>query len=187
MKFEVNDMKVLAAVAGGNRTFKDIRQTSNLDKRVVETILGFLEQSQLIGVDIGKGFLGDKKYFFFITSAGGKHVDEYIKELKDKWNEILAMVTSGERGQLDEYMKQNKFLVNMMLYFKIVNLPALSRLNLRFLIEGKHLCYKCKKELTRFSQKFSVSDCRKRGLKMPKGLTTHDDLCANCFDGLPVR
>tara|TARA_B110000014_G_C20029091_1_gene534332 strand:- start:444 stop:1007 length:564 start_codon:yes stop_codon:yes gene_type:complete len=187
MKFEVNDMKVLAAVAGGNRTFKDIRQTSNLDKRVVETILGFLEQSQLIGVDIGKGFLGDKKYFFFITSAGGKYVDEYIKELKDKWNEILAMVTSGERGELDEYMKENKFLVNMMLYFKIVNLPALSRLNLRFLIEGKHLCYKCKKELTRFSQKFSVSDCRKRGLKMPKGLTTHDDLCADCFDGLPVR
>ena len=36
-------------------------------------------------------------------------------------------------------------------------------------------------------QKFSVSDCRKRGLKMPKGLTTHDDLCADCFDGLSVR
>jgi len=22
---------------------------------------------------------------------------------------------------------------------------------------------------------------------MPKGLTTHDDLCADCFDALPVR
>ena len=84
-------------------------------------------------------------------------------------------------------MKQNSLLVNMMLFFKIVNLPALSRLNLRFLIEGKHLCYECKKELGRFALKFSVSDCRKRGLKMPKGLTTHDDLCADCFDGLPVR
>ena len=104
MKIEVNEMKVLAAIAGGNRTFKDIRQTSNLDKKEVEIILGFLEQSQLIGVDVGKGFLGDKKYFFFITGAGGNQVDEYIKELKDKWNEILAMVTSGERGQLDEYM-----------------------------------------------------------------------------------
>ena len=69
MKFEVNDMKVLAAVAGGNRTFKDIRQTSNLDKKEVETILGFLEQSQLIGADIGKGFLGDKKYFFFMSKT----------------------------------------------------------------------------------------------------------------------
>ena len=89
--------------------------------------------------------------------------------------------------EIDEYMKENKFLVNMMLFFKIVNLPALGRLNLRFLIEGKHLCYKCKKELGRFALKFSVSDCRKRGLKMPKGLTTQDDLCADCFDGLAVR
>ena len=86
MKIEVNEMKVLAAIAGGNRTFKDIRQTSNLDKKEVEIILGFLEQSQLIGVDVGKGFLGDKKYFFFITNAGGNQVDEYIKELKYKLN-----------------------------------------------------------------------------------------------------
>ena len=96
-------------------------------------------------------------------------------------------MTDGQRVELDEYMKENKFLVNMMLFFKIVNLPALGRLNLRFLIEGKHLCYKCKKELGRFALKFSVSDCRKRGLKMPKGLTTHDDICADCFDGLAVR
>ena len=92
---------------------------------------------------------------------------------------------SGE--ELDGYMKENKYLVNMMLFFKIVNLPALGRLNLRFLIEGKHLCYKCKKDLGRFALKFSVSDCRKRGLKMPKGLTTHDDICADCFDALAVR
>ena len=45
MKIEVNEMKVLAAIAGGNRTFKDIRQTSNLDKKEVEIILGFLAKS----------------------------------------------------------------------------------------------------------------------------------------------
>jgi hypothetical protein len=67
----------------------------------------------------------------------------------------------------------------------VTDLATLSRLNLRFLLEGKHLCYKCKKELGRFSQKFSVSSVRKFNFKLPKGMTTRDDLCADCFNGLP--
>ena len=187
MHFEANDMKVLGAIVGGGKTFKDIKQTSRLEKDEQEKILGFLVQSKLITATKGTNFLGQIKYFFEATDEGSKKVDEYIEELKGEWKKILQFVTDGQRIELDEYMKQNKFLVNMMLFFKIINLPALGRLNLRFLIEGKHLCYKCKKDLGRFAQKFSVSDCRKRGLKMPKGLTTHDDLCADCFDGLAVR
>ena len=162
MNFGAEDMKVLGAIVGGGKTFKDIRITTRLDKDEQEKILGFLVENK-------------------------QKVTAYIEELKDEWKKIIKFVADGQRQELDEYMKQNKLLVNMMLFFKIVNLPALSRLNLRFLIEGKHLCYKCKKELGRFALKFSVSDCRKRGLKMPKGLTTHDDLCADCFDGLAVR
>tara|TARA_B100001167_G_scaffold102276_1_gene62499 strand:+ start:460 stop:1023 length:564 start_codon:yes stop_codon:yes gene_type:complete len=187
MNFEVNDMKVLGAIEGGGKTFKDIKQTSRLDKAEIEKILGFLVQSKLIEAIEGKGIWGQTQYNFKTTNVGSKTVNEYIKHLKDEWKKIIQFVADGQRVELDEYTKQNHFLVNMMLYFKIVNLPALGRLNLRFLIEGKHLCYKCKKELGRFALKFSVSDCRKRGLKMPKGLTTHDDLCADCFDGLAVR
>ena len=76
-------------------------------------------------------------------------------------------------------------LVNVMVFFGVTDLPTLSRLNLRFLLEGKHLCYKCKKELGRFSQKFSVSDVRKFNFKLPRGMTTRDDLCADCFNKLP--
>ena len=144
-------------------------------------------KSKLIEAVEGKGIWGQTQYYFNTTDEGSQKVKEYIEYLKDEWKKIIQFVTDGQRDELDEYMKENKFLVNMMLFFKIVNLPALGRLNLRFLIEGKHLCYKCKKDLGRFALKFSVSDCRKRGLKMPKGLTTHDDLCADCFDGLPVR
>jgi len=187
MNFEANDMKVLGAVVGGGKTFKDIKITTRLDKAEQEKILGFLVQSKLIIATEGTNFLGQLKYYFGPTEEGKKKVDEYIEELKEEWKKIIQFVTDGQRQELDEYMKQHKLLVNMMLFFKIINLPALGRLNLRFLIEGKHLCYKCKKELGRFALKFSVSDCRKRGLKMPKGLTTHDDLCADCFDGLAVR
>jgi predicted transcriptional regulator len=187
MNFEANDMKVLGAVVGGGKTFKDIKTTTRLDKAEQEKILGFLVQSKLIIATEGTNFLGQLKYYFGPTEEGKKKVDEYIEELKEEWKKIIQFVTDGQRQELDEYMKQHKLLVNMMLFFKIINLPALGRLNLRFLIEGKHLCYKCKKELGRFALKFSVSDCRKRGLKMPKGLTTHDDLCADCFDGLAVR
>tara|TARA_B100000678_G_scaffold283809_1_gene284412 strand:- start:1101 stop:1664 length:564 start_codon:yes stop_codon:yes gene_type:complete len=187
MNFEVNDMKVLGAIEGGGKTIKNIKETSRLEKDEIEKILGFLVQTKLIEAVKGKGIWGQTQYYFNATDTGSKAVNEYIEYLKNEWQKIIQFVTDGKRQELDQYTKQNSFLVNMMLYFKIVNLPALGRLNLRFLIEGKHLCYKCKKDLGRFALKFSVSDCRKRGLKMPKGLTTHDDLCADCFDGLAVR
>ena len=187
MNFEANDMKVLGAVVGGGKTFKDIRTTTRLDKDKQEKILRFLVENKLVTATEGTSFFGQAKYYFAPTKEGEQKVTTYIEELKGEWQKIIQFVTDGQRQELDEYMKQHSLLVNMMLFFKIVNLPALGRLNLRFLVEGKHLCYKCKKELGRFALKFSVSDCRKRGLKMPKGLTTHDDLCADCFDGLAVR
>ena len=187
MELDVDEMKVLGAVVGGGKTIKAIKQTSRLDKKEIEKILEFLDRSEFISAVEGKGMWGQTQFYFAPTDDGSKKVDEYIEHLKSEWKKIIEFATDGKRDQLDDYMVQHKFLVNMMLYFKIVNLPALGRLNLRFLIEGKHLCYKCKKELGRFALKFSVSDCRKRGLKMPKGLTTHDDLCADCFDGLSVR
>jgi len=30
-------------------------------------------------------------------------------------------------------------------FYGVVDMATLSRLNLRFLLEGRHLCYKCKK------------------------------------------
>ena len=78
-----------------------------------------------------------------------------------------------------------RLLVNMMIFLGVTDLATLSRLNLRFLLEGKHLCYKCKKEVGRFSQKFSASSVRKFNFRLPKGMTTRDDLCSDCFNGLP--
>ena len=143
MNFEANDMKVLGAVVGGGKTFKDIRITTRLDKDEQEKILGFLVENNLVTATEGTSFFGQAKYYFAPTKEGEQKVTTYIEELKGEWQKIIQFVTDGHRQELDEYMKQHSLLVNMMLFFKIVNLPALGRFNLRFLVEGKHLCYKC--------------------------------------------
>ena len=59
---------------------------------------------------------------------------------------MLDLAMGGEREKLDQTIQESPFLVNMMIFFGVTDLATLSRLNLRFLLEGKHLCYKCKKE-----------------------------------------
>jgi hypothetical protein len=82
MNFEANDMKVLGAIVGGGKTFKDIRTTTRLEKEEQEKILGFLVQSKLITATEGTNFLGQLKYYFAPTDEGTKKVNEYIEELK---------------------------------------------------------------------------------------------------------
>ena len=113
-----------------------------------------------------------------------KEMDEYADGLSKRWREMVNLAIAGERATLDQMIRDEPLLVNMMVFYGVTDTATLSRLNLRFLLEGKHLCYKCKKELGKFSQKFSVSDVRKFNFKLPRGMTTRDDLCNTCFDKL---
>ena len=151
----------------------------------LEKTLDILDQTKLVTTGTKTGLLGQKKIIINITEAGTKKNNEYIEMLAKKWQEMLDLAIAGERATLDQMIVDNPFLVNTMVFFGVTDLPTLSRLNLRFLLEGKHLCYECKKELKRFSQKFSVSDVRKFNFKLPRGMTTRDDLCADCFNKLP--
>ena len=130
------------------------------------------------------GLLGQKKLVIELTDKGEERIQEYLEVLRKRWREMLDLAIAGERDQLDQIIIENPYMVNMMVFFGVTDLPTLSRLNLRFLLEGKHLCYTCKKELKRFMQKFSVSDVRKFNFKLPRGMTTRDDLCADCFKKL---
>lgn len=103
-------------------------------------------------------------------------------------DELLKILTERPEllgSMLDKMIHEDQFLVNMMMFYGVTDLATLSRLNLRFLLEGKHLCYKCKKEIDRFSQKFSVSSVRKFNFKLPQGMTTRDDICTDYFNKLP--
>ena len=112
-----------------------------------------------------------------------KYDDGWITNTKFKELVSEAFKEAVDNGQIDQ-IGDNPYMVNMMVFFGVTDLPTLSRLNLRFLLEGKHLCYKCKKELKGLMQKFSVSDVRKFNFKLPRGMTTRDDLCADCFNKL---
>ena len=184
MDYDHKDMTVLGCIKGGAKTFGSIKTRSGLKTEQLEQILTILDKSDMIQTDEAKGLFGQPKPIMTVTEKGTEVVEEYISALNKKWKELVALAVEGEREKLDEIVKENPFLVNMMLFYQVIDLHTLSRLNLRFLLEGKRLCFKCKRELGRFSQKFSVSDVRKFNFKMPKGMTTHDDLCADCFDNL---
>ncbi len=185
MEFEANDMKVLGAVKRGANSVRFLKNIVNLKSDELVKILEILDESKMIKSDYISGVLGQKKLNIQITDHGIKKVDEYVVDLQKKWRSMLDLAMGGEREKLDQTIQESPFLVNMMIFYGVTDLATLSRLNLRFLLEGKHLCYKCKKELGRFSQKFSVSDVRKFNFRLPKGMTTRDDLCADCFNGLP--
>ena len=184
MDYDHKDMTVLGCIKGGAKTFGSIKTRSGLKTEQLEQILAILDKSEMIQTEEAKGLLGQPKPLMTVTEKGTEVVEEYISALNKKWKELVALAIEGEREKLDEIIKENPFLVNMMLFYQVIDLHTLARLNLRFLLEGKRLCFKCKRELGRFSQKFSVSDVRKFNFKMPRGMTTRDDLCADCFDNL---
>ena len=184
-EFEANDMKVLGAVKRGANSVRFLKNIVNLNKDELVKILDILDESHMIKSEYVTGVLGQKKLNIQITENGTKKIDEYVSDLEKKWRNMLDLAMAGERDTLDRTIQENPFLVNMMIFYGVTDLATLSRLNLRFLLEGKHLCFKCKKELGRFSQKFSVSSVRKFNIRLPKGMTTRDDLCADCFNKLP--
>jgi len=184
MELETNDMKVLGAIKRGANGLRSIKNVVHLKNEELEKILDVLDQSNMITVSYGTGFLGQKKLILQVTDHGIKEMDEYAEILSKRWREMVDLAIAGERATLDKIIREEPLLVNMMVFYGVTDTATLSRLNLRFLLEGKRLCYKCKKELGKFAQKFSVSDVRKFNFKLPRGMTTRDDLCNDCFDKL---
>ena len=184
MELESDDMKVLGAIKRGANGLRSIKNVVHLKNEELEKILDVLDQSNMITVSYGTGFLGQKKLILQVTDHGIKEMDEYAEILSKRWREMVDLAIAGERATLDKIVRDEPLLVNMMVFYGVTDTATLSRLNLRFLLEGKHLCFKCKKELGKFAQKFSVSDVRKFNFKLPRGMTTRDDLCNTCFDKL---
>ena len=184
MELESDDMKVLGAIKRGASGLRSIKSVVHLKNEQLEKILDILDQSHMITVSYGTGFLGQKKLILQVTEHGIKEMDEYADILSKRWRGMVDLAIAGERAALDKIVREEPLLVNMMVFYGVTDTATLSRLNLRFLLEGKHLCYKCKKELGKFAQKFSVSDVRKFNFKLPRGMTTRDDLCNDCFDKL---
>ncbi len=184
MNIDHEDVRVLGALKMEAKTFGDIKNRTGIKSKDLENILGILEGSKLITSTAGRGLFGQSKIFIKITENGSGTVDEYVEFLHKKWKEIINFAAAGEREKLEQFMIDNPFLVKNMIFFKVIGLPLLGRLNLRFLMEGKNLCYQCKRVLGKFTQKFSIKNCNKFGFKIPSGMTVEDNLCASCFDNL---
>ncbi len=184
MKFDNKTMKVLGVIKGRAKSLSTVKSRSLLDLDQLENILKNLENESYVTSISGKGFFGKPNPSFTITSIGSKLIDEYVLELQNKWKEIIQIAATGDREKLESHISQNPDLIKTMLFFGIVNLPTLSRLNMGYLIETKSVCFTCKKELGKFSQKFAIKDCNKFNFKIPHGMKMNDKLCSDCFDNM---
>ncbi len=77
------------------------------------------------------GLLGQKKLIIELTTKGDEKVEEYLEVLRHKWREMLDLAIAGERAQLDQIITENPYMVNMMVFFGVTDLPTLSRLKCR--------------------------------------------------------
>lgn len=187
MSFDEKTMRVLGVIKGGAKSLGSVKNRSLIDLQSLEDVLRILENENCVTSVTGKGFFGQPKQSFSITSIGLKRLDEYIMYLNQKWKEIIKIASTGEREKLESFISQNPSLLRTMLFFGVVNLPTLSRLNMVYLIDSKPICFLCKKELGRFSQKFAIKDCSKFNFQIPKGMQNSDNLCSECFDNLKSR
>ena len=167
MELEVDDFRVLGAIKRGADNVRFVKNIVNLKSKEIENILDILDGSGLIKSEYVTGLIGQKKLKIEITEEGKQKISNYTDDLDIRWKEMIDLAIAGERDELDQMIIDNPQMVNMMVFFGVTDLATLSRLNLRFLLEGKHLCFKCKKELGRFSQKFAVSDVRKFNFRLP--------------------
>ena len=49
---------------------------------------------------------------------------------------MVDLAIAGERATLDKIVRDEPLLVNMMVFYGVTDTATLSRLNLRFLLEG---------------------------------------------------
>ena len=124
MELDTNDFRVMGAVKKGITTFGGIKSGINLKKDELIKILDILDNSELIKSTTSTGLLGQKKLVIELTSKGDEKVEEYLEVLRDKWREMLDLAIAGEREQLDQIITENPYMVNMMVFFGVTDLPT---------------------------------------------------------------
>lgn len=159
-----------------------------MEFEILEKTMTALEGRQLVMLSKTRNLFGRTATEIIITETGRQYVDDYLNFLREIWTRMIKLVSEEGREGLDQFVKNEPYTVNLMVFFGIVDLQTLTRLNLRYLLQGRKPCYCCKKELDlKLMQKFTVKDCQKMNFKIPIGMADEDELCANCFDNLDMH
>ena len=125
MKEESKDVIVLGAIKHGIKKFEKIQETTQIEAKDLSKILEQLENRGFIEVVERKGWLGNK-IEMNVTEKGSKEVDERVRELQTKWNEMSQIYKTGDKEKMKQYMNENKSFLPTMMFFGIMDMMMFS-------------------------------------------------------------
>lgn len=122
---ESKEIIVLGAIKHGIGKFEKIQKTTHIDPKELNLILERLEKSDLITVEKKKGWLGEK-IEIITTKEGSKIVDDQIKVLQTRWNQMSVMYKAGNKEKLKDSLDENKSFLPMMMFFGVMDMMMFS-------------------------------------------------------------
>jgi len=117
-----NHFMVLDAISRGMKKADSIAKVTKLSKEEVELIVNDLRNQKLINAVIKKGFFGNKKTEYHISETGMKLLDSKKQELSQKSQRLQQLYETGNRGQMQSYMDDNRMWMPMMLFSGIMSM-----------------------------------------------------------------
>ena len=116
-----NHFMVLDAISRGMKKLDSIAKATKLSQEEVELIINDLQTQKLIIKQTKKGFFGNKKIEVYVTDTGFKVLETKKQELVNKSKYLQQLYETGNRGQMQSYMNDNRMWMPMMLFSGLIN------------------------------------------------------------------
>lgn len=113
---------VLDAIARGMKKISSIANVTKLSKDEVKLIVNDLRTQKLINVNEKKGFFGNKKIELYMTDTGSRILNTKKEELFNKAQRLQQLYQTGDRGQMQSMMNDNRSWMPMMLFSGIMSM-----------------------------------------------------------------
>jgi hypothetical protein len=113
---------VLDAIARGMKKVDSISNVTKLSKDEVKLIVNDLRTQKLITATEKRGFFGNKKIEVQITDTGFKILESKKEELSSKAQRLQQLYQTGDRGQMQNMMDDNRSWMPMMLFSGIMSM-----------------------------------------------------------------
>jgi hypothetical protein len=117
-----NHFMVLDAISRGMKKIDSIAKVTKLSKDEVELIVNDLNNQKLITMVVKRGFFGNKKNEVYITDTGFRTLESKKQELSHKSQRLQQLYETGNRGQMQSMMDDNRSWMPMMLFSGIMSM-----------------------------------------------------------------
>ena len=116
-----NHFMVLDAISRGMKKIDSIAKVTKLSKDEVELIINDLQTQKLVIKQTKKGFFGNKKIEVYVADTGFKILESKKQELVNKSKYLQQLYETGNKGQMQSYMDDNRMWMPMMLFSGLIN------------------------------------------------------------------